>query len=455
MEFKALSGKGTSTKTKSKRELPINLAIRLDRIEIGPDKPSFYHGFVVGSNEPVAVRMMTVEEGVAVNMREGEERETTVKRLTQQYVGTPERHRPRPQEINNASSKTHCEVGGLIMFSKALKNEDGTYRAHWVDVVEKSPGAGCDVVMAHIGIDDIRDKVSGDVTGVNVYADVIQPDAAVVLNKENALSTLSAVFANKDGEIERHPFMHVRLIDASTGNVVLTAKSSAEYKPYEKTDPDTGATIKGYSTGTPNDTIRAIFVGDRSHKDGLIVRAALFGLGDKPGYPEYKATDPGMIAELNQVTDAVRAGALQVEALPGERLRAGAQTKGSIAKAAKANANNPLNLYSKRNDNGFVTERRFTPTFLTTRIDASGARTFTKAIAADLYPKMETVQRIATVNDFKATAEAAQARAAEAKSDEVVVDEGMPFDPSALDGEVASEVDAKLSRSAAELDNDM
>lgn len=452
MQFNALGKNGGGNK-KQKKDLPVNIAMRLDRIEMTEGKPSFFHGFVVGSNEPVQVRMMTIDEGVGVNFRKGEELEATKARLQSQYAGTGEKHRPRPTEIANANHKAHCEAGGLLMFTKCLKNEDGTYRAHWVETLERTAGAGCDKVVANIRAEDVKDA-NKKVVGFQVVADVVNPDGAVMLDKNNLVSTLSAAFANRNGEEKRKPFVFVRLVNPETGAIVLPpARANAKYEEQKISDPDTGENFTVYEAAVAEESVKNLFSPENTSQDAMVIRAALFGLGNDEGYPEYKdVANEALLKDLQSVTDAVRSGALMVEAVPGERIGAGPATRASIEKAVKGNPNHPINTqYTLRNENGYAKERRFCPTFLTTKLGRDGHRYFTKAVPADLYPAMQTVAKLATANDHKATAQAAKDRAAEAVATEVVVDDSMALEPALLEG-TPEEVDAKLTQSASALE---
>lgn len=455
MQFNALGKNGGGNK-KAKKDLPVNIAVRLDRIEVAEGKPSFFHGFTVGTNEPVKVRMMTIDEGVAVNGRKGEEIEACKARLQSQYAGTGEKHRPRPTEIANANHKAHCEAGGLLMFTKCLKNEDGTYRAHWVETMERTAGAGCDKVVAHIRAEDVKEK-GGKVTGFQVVADVVNPDSATMLNKSNLVASLTAAFANRSGEEKRKPFVFARLVNPETGAIVLPpARANALYNPLETTDADTGQTFKVYEAAAAEDSIKNLFNPENTSQDAMVIRAALFGLGEEGGYPEYKdVSNEALVKDLNSITDAVRSGQLQVEIVPGERISAGPATRASIEKAVKGNPNHPINtLYTLRNENGYAKERRFCETFLTTKLGKDGHRFFVKAAPADLYPAMQSVAKLATVNDHKASAEAEAAltRAAESVATEVVVDENMALEPAQMEGLPGDDLDAKLTQSAAALE---
>lgn len=453
MQFSALGKKGGGKKVK--RDLPVNKVIRLDHIELGNGVPSFFHGFEIGTNEPIKIRMMTIEEGVKVNMRNGESLEQAQARIQQSYVGTGEKHRPRPAEIASETHKAHCEAGGVMMFSKCLANEDGSFRAHWVETLERRPGAGCDKVFANIRAENIVDNTTKQVTGFSVVADVVNPGAAVVLDKGNLMPTLLGAFANRNGDEMRKPFVFARLVNAETGAVILPgARANAKYDMREEKDADTGQEFKVYEAASAEDSVTNLFNPESTSQDAMMIRAALFGLGEQPGYPEFKdVKNDALLADLKQVTDAVRSGALRVEIIPGERISAGPATRASIEKAVKGNPNHPVNMqYTQRNEKGYVTERRFCDTYLTTKLGKDGHRYFTKAVPAELYPAMQSVVKMATVNDHTATATISKARAAESVATEVEINEDMPLDANSLDTLPGTEVDEKLAASAHALD---
>lgn len=457
MQFNSLK-KGYVQQPKVKKaDQPINLAVRLERIEVNTDRPSLFHGFEVATNEPVTVRMMSVDEGVVVNLRKDEDRDACKTRLQSSYVGQGEKHRPRPSEIANPNHKTHCQPGGLLMFTKTLKGDDGVYRAHWVETLENAPGAGCDSVMASIKIVEQKDPNDRTkVTGHVVAADIVNPDKAAILDKENVLPFLTSTFANRDGDVKRKPFMLVRLINKEDGNLVLDpARINAKYDPVEINNPDAGMKYTAYEAATAMDSVKHLMRPDHDTPDGLVVRAALFGLGKEPGYPAYDETkiNADQLADLKQITDAVRDGLLIVEAIPGERISAGPATRASILKAVKDSPNNPINtVYVKKDDNGRPIAQKFCPTYLTTKVGADGHRMFTKVQTVECYPKSVTVKAMATANDHKANAEAAKRRVAEAAAAEV---ESLPFDPTAIDGSDHDDINTKLTQSAVALEADM
>jgi hypothetical protein len=452
-----------SGKRAAKSELPQTVVVRLTEIRTEPGKAGVFHGMNVDSGEPIAVRLMTVSEGVAVGKRSDETVEKATERITTQYVGNGQSHRPRPAEIGNPSEKTHCAPGGLMMFTKVLPNQDGTFRAHWAETLESKPGARCEKVVASVHIGEVTDPNDRTkVTGQYVYADVIKPEAAVVLNADNADAVLAVAFANRDGDVARSPFILARLVDAEDGKVYTAlpeVKISAKLIEEKVPDPDTGTERVVRRPGDAAQTIA--FINDPTNKlrDALVVRAALHGALGKEGYADLGDVPDVQKADLNTITDAVRDGAYLFEVIPGERIPAGPATKSSLMKAFKANENHPLNFYKGRqfleDGTGEKKERNvrnYFDTYLTTKVAEGGHVYFTKVAAADARPQKTSLYTIATANDFKAPAAEAKARAAEANAGVVEVDEA-EFDPNALTTGVDEKgVDAQLSASAATLE---
>lgn len=457
MQFNNL-GKSGTIKT-PKKDVPVNLAVRLERIEIDADKGNFFHGMLVDGGEPVSVRMCTIEEGVKVNMRSGESVDECTARMRKQYVGNGESHRPKASEIASAEHKAHCQTGGLLMFTKAMKNADGTYRAHWVDTIERAPGAGCDKLMTHIQVEDRKDPLDKTkIIGTQVVADTIDLKAAVVLTRENAAQTLLSALANRNGDVKLKPFFYARIIDAFSGKVVLQPRGSAQYDKKERKDADSGEVMEYREAADANVSLTNIMSAENTGKDAAIIRAALHGINADTGYTADvdTAADPGVAADLKLLTEGVRAGALLIEVVPGQRISAGPATRASIIKNAKNNPNNPINtVYSVRNEHGFTKERRFCETYMTTRMGKDGHLLFTKAVPADSFPKALTIKALATVNDHKANAVAEAAARADAANATHVDIEHLPFDASALEGDLPGEVNELLAQSSAALEAEM
>jgi len=457
LTFNVLGKKASGASAdRPKKGLPRNLAMRLDKIVIGQNgDPSFFHGFAVGTNAPVAVRMMTVTEGVEVNGRKDEEADAVMKRVHKMYIGDGDAHRPKPGEVNNPDNKTHCAAGGLIQFTKCLQNDDGTWRAHWVETLESKPGAACDVVTAHLRV---REKTDGkQVKSTQVFADVINPAVATVLTKDNLVATLTTALSNGNGEVKCKPFASFRLVDAE-GKVVLPPyRVDAKYNKASFKDGDTGEEFEIYEAASAEESIKNLFdPANIDRPDLLAVRAALHGLGDVEGYPDYSGvTNEKLVQDLKSISDYVRDGSLKVEVIPGERISAGPSTKSSIIKAVNNNPRHPIHNYLQRGENGQIKAALFTETFLVTKIGPDGQRYFTKAVPVDLYPKMRSLKNLATGNDQKAGSAIAQERVADANSANQDVPEGsVPFNPADIDTAPQDSVEAKLDESSRALAND-
>lgn len=451
MEFKSLGKKAAGSTKKAKADVPFNVAMRLERINVETEKPSTFEGINIETGEPVTVRMATIDEGALINKRVNETYEEAQARMQKQYVGAGEVHRPRVSEVANPDHKTHCQTGGLLMFTKCMKNDDGTIRAHWVDTLEKAPGAGCDKVMANIRIEDRIDQATKKVVGTQVVVDVVDPQKAVMLNQDNAVQTMLAAFNNRNGDEKLKPFAYLRLISAHDGKIVLPpARANAAYVGIDKVDHETSQKFKVFEAADATSSLTALMSPENVSQDGLIVRAALHGLASE-GYGDFSAlNDADMAGELQQITDAVRAGDLLVEFVPGQRIAAGPSTRASIEKSVKSNPRNPMNtLYTVRDDNGRTTERRFAETFITSKLGKDGHRLFTKAVPVACYPTGISLMKLSTVNDLKSlTGEAAKERVAEASADVDVPDDDLPFDPTALDKEAMDELDKAMAQSA-------
>jgi hypothetical protein len=351
----------------------------------------------------------------------------------------------------------------LLMFTKVLQNPDGTYRAHWAETLEGKPGAVCEKVMANVKIGQVFDKEDrSKVTGEYVYTDVIQPQFAAVLNKDNAELVLQAAFANSDGDVRRNPFVLARLVGADDGKVYeglpeLQVRGTTVKEKLH--DPDTGVDKEVSRPADAAETMAWINNPENKGRDAMILRAALHGALGKEGYADFGDAAEDAKADLNQITDAVRSGAYHFEVIPGERVNAGPATKTSLLKQFIGNDKHPLNMYSGRhfvdNGDGPRQERRvrnFFDTYLTIKEGEGGYRYFTKVSAAEARPQKLNLYSIATANDFKTPAQESKKRAAEAGAGVVDADDE-EFDANALAGGVDDKgVDAQLNASAAALE---
>ncbi|MBN3729382.1 hypothetical protein [Burkholderia sp. Tr-20390] len=457
MQLNALSANGAAKK--KRKEVPKNVVIRLDRIVNEPDKPAVFHGMVVDTNEPVRIRMMTVDEGALANARNGELLDAARARIESQYVGTGEKHRPRPSEIGNEKSKVYCAKGGLLMFTKVLPAEDGLLKAHWVETFESGPGVACQKVRANIAVGEIRDRENKErVISSFVYADVIKPEAAVILNADNAQDFLLESFSNRgEDNSVRKPFVLMRLV-GDGGNVITDLpemRVGAAVVEDSIRDHDAGIDKKVYRPAAADETLKHIMNPENVDRDAMIMRAVLYGLSDQPGYPDYsKVENEHMRADLNMIVDNVRSGAVTAEVIPGERISAGPATKASFLKQAQ-NEKHPLHQYRGTQfiptieDGKEVRKQRdhlkfYFDTYITSKVGAGDYLYFVKAAPADLFPTKQSLYTLDTANDHKATAEASRERVSTAAS-ELVDTTGEAFDPDALsnvDGELAASVDA-------------
>lgn len=343
MQFSGLNGGGArKQRAGAEKNEPKTLVMRLNEVVIAQGKPGVFEGVNVETNEPVRVRMMTVDEGTVVNVRGNESLDDARKRVQLAYVGTDAAHRPRPQEVATKGQKVFCDAGGLLMFTKVLQapGDDGMLMAHWVETLAAEPGAACEKVRGHLS--------AGTVQGASyAYVDAIDPKAAKVLTPENAVDTLLAAFDNEKDGVQRKPFVLLRLLDENN-NVVTglpeTRVSAATIKD-SITDPDTGTVKDVYTIGNAQQTLERIVDPATEDRHSMIMRAVIAGLNGDGAYPDYSKASPDMRQDLHSIVDAIKDGTLRAEVIPGERINAGPATRASLI-ASTANAKHPINFYT-------------------------------------------------------------------------------------------------------------
>lgn len=464
MQLNGLGVNARKNERAKKADLPQTMIMRLSAIVTELNKPGFFQGVDVKTGEAVAVRMMNVAEGVLVNKREDESAEAAEARIKKQYIGEGESHRPRPSEIANPNHKTHCAPGGLMAFTKVVKNDDGTYRAHWAETIESKAGASCEMVMAHVSIGEITDRDDrSKVTGAYVAVDQIFPDAAHYLSAENAMTVIEVAFANNHEGVQRSPFLLARIIDTESGSVVTELpemRVNAKLVEQKVYDHDNGTETLIRRPGTAAETFAHIMDPENVLRDAMIMRAALVAVQQPTGYADFADSVPDSTkASLNSITDGIRSGAYKYEVIPGERINAGPATKSSLLKSWKGNAKHPLNFYKGEQflDDGTGekkkrTVKRYFETYVTTKIGENGYKYFTKAVGAEAFPAVISLYNLATANDSKTPAEEAKKRAEEARAGVVDTSEE-EFDPTALTtGVDTAGVDANLAASSAALE---
>lgn len=465
MQLSSLNSK--TAKRVPRADQPKTVVMRLQAIKPTQDGPTFFHGFHAGTGEPVSVRLMDVNEALAVvGSKFAADRDASLAKLTDLFGGKGEKRRPRPSEFANPDHKVHCEPNGLMVFTRCLPNEDGSYRAYWPETLAASAGVACDRVHANIVLDRRWNDVTKRIQET-VAADIVKPEDAVVLNPDNAVPTLMAAMApivTINGEpVGRRPFVFLRLISKEDGTMPLApARVHAAYVPTAKKDHDTGLEIVRHDAAPADESVKKIMTpagkDERITQDALVARAMIFGLGDEPGYPDFSDAEERVVGDLKKIVDAVRSGDYVVEVVPGERIAAGPATRASLLKQGFAGddpkaaykANHPVHMFwSPRDEKGFVKERRFLPTYLTTEIGKDGLRFFTKNVLEDYNPGKVTINTLATVNDLKNEAGAAKERVEDAQLTEA---DGMGFDPTAIDEVAERTADGKLASAAAALD---
>ncbi|CAE6794726.1 hypothetical protein R70006_05017 [Paraburkholderia domus] len=457
MQLNALSNNRAK---RAKAAEPKTVVIRLNEIVAEAGKPSFFHGIDVDTQEPVKIRMMNVDEGAIVNVRKDESLEQAKGRIHNQYVGTDAKHRPRAAEIGNPENKVHCGKGGLLMFTKVqpTNDPDGSLKAHWVETLEGRPGTSCEKVLAHVAVGEIKDKENPEkIVASFVHADIIRPESATILSAANAKDALLSAFVNRDEEALRKPFVLLRLIDNESGKVITDLpemRVNPQLIEDKIEDHDNGVSRTVFRVAEAGDTVKYLMDPENTDRDSLILRSVLVGLSGPSGYPDLSKVESAELrSDLNQIVDAVRAGAVSAEIIPGERVAAGPATKSSFLKQIQ-NEKHPLNSYrgsqflpvvvDGKEERKPRTVKIYANTFVTSKVGAGDYRFFTKANLAEQSPTKQSLYTLATVNDLKATAEASKDRV-QAANPAFVEASDEQFDPYALSGD---EVDAQLAASA-------
>ena len=313
-----------------------NIAVRIKDIEINEDKPSYFVGNRLDNNEEIAVRLMTVDEAVGANLRRDDDGSHSARLLNyfnEKFVsGT--HTRPKPEQFADKTAKEHVQPGGVVLFDRAIPNDDGTYRAQWASTIAPSPEQEALKVVLHL---DGREENAALGQKATVRATVLHPEAAVLLDKKNGLQTLQAMMTNKDTAGKPRspaPILRVALSDGTSTHAIIPTMTTHEMKK----DFNTGVERKVVKVMEPAAAIDAILASPDLGKtqNGKIVKALVAGLTGKPA--NWTNVPEAAQSVLQRLSKSVADGSLPVIAIPGERLYAGnAAAKKMVADATRPN----------------------------------------------------------------------------------------------------------------------
>jgi len=329
---------GTAKKARPSIE---NVAVRIADIEINSDRPSFFVGHRLDNNEQVRVRLMTVPEAVEANTRKNATEEDT-KRLTTYYTekfSTGTYKRPSVATFADPTAKEHVKSGGVVLFDRAMKNEDGTYRAQWASTIAPAPQNEARKVVINLrGFPE--DAAAGK--KASVIAHVLNTEAATILGGEDRLVTLHALLSDTDSKGNRRspsPVMRVPMSDGSFTHTKLQASTFTETKK----NFETGLDVKITKVKAPQDTIKDILdnVGDYGKSaSGKLAKAVLSGLtGQEASW--HADTEPANRDMFKALARRIAEGEVPVIAIPGETLFAGNQAAVKMIKDGN-NPNSPM-----------------------------------------------------------------------------------------------------------------
>lgn len=326
----------TATVSVRKTAVIENIAVRIKDIEINDEKPSYFIGNRLDNNEEIAVRLMTVDEAVAANLRRDDDGTNSARLLnyfTEKFV-TGTHTRPTPERFHDSTAKEHVQPGGVVLFDRAIPNEDGTYRAQWASTIAPSPEQEALRVMLHL---DGREENAALGQKATVRATVLNPEAAVLLDKSDRLDTLYTMMMNKDARGKPRspaPILRIALSDGSLTHAIVPTMTTHEMKK----DFNTGTEHKVVKVMEPALAIDAILASPDLGKtqNGKLVKALLSGLTGKPA--NWTNVPEAARPILQKLAKNVADGVIPIIAVPGERLYAGnAAAKKMVADATKPN----------------------------------------------------------------------------------------------------------------------
>ena len=330
----------SATITKRERTPIENVAVRISDIQVNEDQPSYFIGNRLDNNEPIRVRLMTVAEAVDSNKRK-DANQGDIERLTNYFTekfvsGT--HTRPTPNKFADPAAKEHVQPGGVVLFERATKNDDGSYRAQWANTVAPSPDSEVMIALVHL---DARDENPAQKQKATVRATIINPEAAVNLQGADRLNTIYAMMMDKDSKGNPRspaPVLRLTLSDGSLAHAVIPAMTETIIKK----DFTSGLDKKLSVVMSPDKAIEKLLNDPEIGKtqNGRLVKAALSGITGKPAEWGTTVSENGK-KTLERLAENVGNGTTPVMAIPGQRIYAGNQAAASMVKRATS-PNSPM-----------------------------------------------------------------------------------------------------------------
>lgn len=298
-----------------------NIAVRISDIELSDDKPAYFVGNRIDTNEPIRVRMMTVDEAVEANLRKNsnEGDRTRLKNYFEEKFISGSFVRPSPEKFADPSAKEHVATGGVVMFDRALLNDDGTYRAQWASTIAPRPENEAMKVFIHL---DAREENPELKRKALVSATILAPEKAVELKGDDRINVIYALMSSKDTNghpRNPNPVIRMTMNDGTFQHASIPAMSKTETRK----NFNTGAQIKINTPLPPEEAIEAILQNERmaETRNGRLVKAVLSGLSGKPANWGKMTDEQKKVVE--RLADSIANGQTPVTAIPGQRIYAG------------------------------------------------------------------------------------------------------------------------------------
>ena len=309
-----------------------NIAVRISDIELNEDTPSYFVGNRIDTNEAVRIRLMTVAEAVDANKRK-DANEGDIQRLSNYYTerfATGTNVRPTAEAFADKNNKVHVQPGGVVMFERALPNDDGTLRAQWANTIAPSPND--EVLHAVVHLDARKENPSAQQKAV-VRATIVNPDAAVALDKDNRLDVLYAMMMGKDTKGNPRspaPVLRMMFNDGTMEHVTVPAMTET----HTRKDPNTGLDKRISRMLEPQAAIDAILNSEAmaNTKNGKLTKAILSGLTGKEA--NWGAMPEPAKNTMKALAQSIASGDTPVIAIPGQRINAGPQAAAAMLRQA-------------------------------------------------------------------------------------------------------------------------
>lgn len=297
-----------------------NVSLVISDIQIGEGKPSFFVGKRFDTGEEMQIRLMTVAEAVEANLRKDSD-EGDKLRLTNYYTekfSSGTHVRPTATKFADPEAKEHVEPGGVVMFERVIKNDDGTYRAQWASTI--APTAEDEAMIAMVHLDGWEENPANK-QKASVRATVLNPDKAIVLAGDNRLEVLHALLANTNSRGQPRapaPMLRITAEDGTPYHAVVPPISVKETKK----DFDSGLDKQISRILPAGEAIAAILADTDNKSHGRrLAKAVLSGLTGQSA--NWAGVPAEAIPTLNNISASVASGKSPVVAIPGERIYAG------------------------------------------------------------------------------------------------------------------------------------